>query len=86
MENIHPKSNQDNTISRVNLSKEIVSKIKQLVKSNNQADKKKFGINGNLSYDDFMNKIQEQSYKCYICMQEFKYDGGKWCYFFSKCR
>lgn len=82
MELFLPEINQRNTISRVNFSKEIVSKIKRLVKSNNQTDKKKIGIVGILTFDDFMKKIQEQNYKCYICKQEFKYDGGNWCYFF----
>lgn len=75
-------SGHNNTISRVNLSKEIVQKIKQHIQHNNRNDLKHFGQRGILTYDDYMKKLQEQKYKCYICKQEFKYDGGKWCYFF----
>jgi len=65
-----------------NLSKEVIAKIKRNLSHNNAKDVKQFRIKGTLTYDDYMRKIEEQDNKCYICLQEFKYDGGNWCYFF----
>jgi len=64
------------------LSKETISKIKKNIKNNNGADVKKGRIRGNLTYDEFMEQLKKQNERCYVCLQEFKYDGGKWCYFF----
>ena len=35
-----------------------------------------------MTFEHFKVKILEQNNKCYVCHQEFRYDGGKWCYFF----
>ena len=67
---------------RGNLSKDVVEKIQSNINNNNKNDKKKFGVCGTLTYDEFMDKIKDQNGKCYVCLQEFKYDGGKWCDFF----
>jgi len=64
------------------LSKDVISKIKRNISHNNLRDSKKFGIKGSLTYDDFIDKIKEQGNKCYICLQEFQYNGKQWCYFF----
>lgn len=65
-----------------NIPKEAISKIKDKISSNNRNDIKKIGRKGNLTYKEFMEKIIKQKGKCYICLQDFKYDGGKWCNFF----
>ena len=67
---------------RGNLSKEAISRIKININNNNKKDISKFGVGGTLTYDEFMNKIKQQENKCYICLQELKYNGGKWCNFF----
>jgi lipoate synthase len=64
------------------LSKEVISKIKRNITDNNRKDVKNIGIKGTLTYDEFINKIKEQSNKCYVCLQEFQYNGKQWCYFF----
>jgi hypothetical protein len=64
------------------LPKEIIEKIRTNISRNNLSDKKKFGRKGTLTYEEFMNKLEEQGNKCYVCLQEFKYDGKQWCYFF----
>jgi hypothetical protein len=66
----------------MNLSKEKISSIKHNIACLNRTDLKKVGIKGSFTYEQFIEKIQEQNNKCYVCQQEFKYDGGKWCYFF----
>lgn len=63
-------------------SKETLSKFSRNIRKNNRVDKEKLGIEGRLTLDNFLEKIKEQQYKCYVCEQEFKYDGDKWCYFF----
>ena len=64
------------------LSKSAILKIKTNISNNNNKDIKKYGIKGIFTYDQFIDKIKQQDNKCYICLQEFKYDGGKWCNFF----
>lgn len=64
------------------LSKERISKIKHNINSNNNKDRKKYGIRGTFTYEDFVEKIKQQNGKCYVCNQEFQYNGGKWCCFF----
>ena len=64
------------------LSKEVVSKIKRNIAGNNRKDLQKYRVKGTLTYDDFIDKIKEQGNKCYICLQEFQYNGRQWCYFF----
>ena len=63
------------------LSKDVISRIKRNIAHNNRKDVEKYGIKGTLTYDDFIDKIKEQGNKCYVCLQEFQYNGGKWCYF-----
>jgi hypothetical protein len=63
-------------------SKEILSKISRNIRNNNRMDLKNLGKEGSLTVDDFMEKMREQKNKCYVCKQEFKYDGDQWCYFF----
>jgi hypothetical protein len=70
------------SIKTTYLSKDVVSKIKRNITTNNRKDLEKFNVKGTLTYDDFLDKIKEQDNKCYVCLQEFKYDGGQWCYFF----
>lgn len=65
-----------------NLSKDNISKIKKSISNLNKKDIQKYGIKGTFTFEDFIDKIKEQDNKCYVCLQEFKYDGGKWCYFF----
>ena len=65
-----------------NLSKDVIKKIKKSISHNNHRDVKKYGSKGTLTYEEFINKINSQGNKCYVCSQEFKYDGGNWCYFF----
>jgi hypothetical protein len=64
------------------LSKDVISKIKRNISNNNRNDIKKCGMKGILTYDDFIDKIKIQGNKCYVCLQEFQYNGGQWCYFF----
>lgn len=64
------------------LSNDTISKIKRNIADNNRRDVEKYGMKGTLTYDGFMNKIKEQGNKCYVCLQDFQYNGGKWCYFF----
>ena len=64
------------------LSKDVISKIKRNISHNNRKDLEKYRIKGTLTYDDFIDKIKEQGNKCYVCLQELQYNGGKWCYFF----
>ena len=65
-----------------NLSKDVISKIKRNIARNNRKDLEKYKIKGTLSYDEFIDKIKEQGNKCYVCLQDFQYNGGQWCYFF----
>ena len=65
-----------------NLPKKAISKIKQKISKNNNDDNKKYNRKGDLTYEQFINKIKNQEGKCYICLQDFKYDCGKWCNFF----
>jgi len=65
-----------------NLSKSVISKIKRNICHNNANDFKKYGVKGTLTYEEFIDQIQKQGNKCYVCLQEFKYDGRQWCYFF----
>jgi hypothetical protein len=65
-----------------NLSKEVIEKIKNNIRRCNNKDKEKLKIKGYLTFEDFQEKLEHQKNKCYVCKQEFKYDGGKWCYFF----
>ena len=65
-----------------NLPKDVVKKIKKNISHNNHRDINKYGYKGTLTYEEFMNKINSQGNKCYVCSQEFKYNGGQWCYFF----
>ena len=64
------------------LSKDVISKIKRNISHNNTRDTKKYGTKGTLTYNEFMDMIKEQGNKCYICLQDFQYNGGQWCYFF----
>jgi hypothetical protein len=68
--------------ANVFLSKEVISKIKRNIAHNNRKDIEKYGIKGTFTYDEYMDKIKEQGNKCYVCLQEFQYNGGQWCYFF----
>lgn len=63
-------------------SKETLSKFSRNIRNNNRMDKQKIGVEGKLTLDDFLQKLKDQQYRCYVCEQEFKYDGDKWCYFF----
>lgn len=64
------------------LPKKAISKIKSKIASNNKKDETKYGIKGDLTLDEFITKMNKQNGKCYICLQDFKYDGGKFCDFF----
>jgi hypothetical protein len=64
------------------LSKGVISKIKRNIAGNNRKDLAQYGVKGTLTYDDYIDKIKEQGNKCYVCLQEFQYNGGQWCYFF----
>jgi hypothetical protein len=64
------------------LSEDVIKKIKRNIRNNNTKDAKEHRARGTLTYEEFIDKIREQDNKCYVCLQEFKYDGGKWCYFF----
>ena len=64
------------------LPDDVIEKIKQHIRSNNTKDKKKFGRMGNFTFEQFQAKLQYQKNKCYVCQQEFQYNGGKYCYFF----
>jgi hypothetical protein len=64
------------------LSDHSIQKIKEHIKNNNNKDKQKFGKVGNFTFEEFQEKLQYQKNKCYICQQEFQYNGGKYCYFF----
>ena len=61
---------------------EAVAKLKTNINGNNYNDLRKFGIKGDLTYEQFVIKMMQQDVKCYICLQEFKFDGDRWCYFF----
>jgi hypothetical protein len=65
-----------------NLPKKVIAKIKSNISGNNLKDVKQKGIKGTLTYTHFIEKIKKQNGKCYICLQDFKYDGGRWCNFF----
>lgn len=64
------------------LPKKAISKIKSNISGNNLKDVKQNRIKGTLTYTEFIKKIKKQNGKCYICLQDFKYDGGRWCNFF----
>ena len=64
------------------LPKKVISKIKSNISGNNLKDVKQNRIKGTLTYTEFIEKIKKQNGKCYICLQDFKYDGGRWCNFF----
>ena len=64
------------------LSKDVIAKIKRNISHNNIKDVKEHRMKGTLTIEHFFDKIKQQGNECYICLQEFKYDGGKWCYFF----
>lgn len=64
------------------IPKDAMNKIKININSNNKKDNNKFARNGKFTLDEFMEKLKAQGDKCYICLQGFKYDGGKWCYYF----
>jgi hypothetical protein len=64
------------------LDKKILSKIKSNIAGNNLKDSKTLGIKGVFTLQEFISKVKLQNNKCYICLQDFKYDGGKWCNFF----
>ena len=64
------------------LDKKIISKIKSNVAGNNLKDSKTLRMKGVFTIQEFISKVKLQNNKCYICLQEFKYDGGKWCNFF----
>ena len=61
---------------------ETALKIKNNINGNNYNDIRKFGTKGDLTYEQFTRKMMQQDAKCYICLQEFKFDGNRWCYFF----
>jgi outer membrane cobalamin receptor len=63
------------------LSKDVISKYKKNFAKSNRIDLAKYGVKGTLTYDEFIDKIKEQGNKCYVCLQEFQYNGGQWCYF-----
>ena len=64
------------------LSKDVIAKIKRNIAGNNRKDLAQHRVKGTLTYDDYIDKIKEQGNKCYVCLQEFQYNGGQWCYFF----
>ena len=64
------------------LSKDVISKIKKNIANNNRKDVEKYRMKGTLTYDEFIDKIKFQGNKCYVCLQDFQYNGGQWCYFF----
>jgi hypothetical protein len=64
------------------LSKELIKKIKNNISRSNNKDVQEHRPKGTLTIEEFFDKIKEQGNKCYVCLQEFKFDGGKWCYFF----
>uniref|UniRef100_A0A6C0AP09 Uncharacterized protein n=1 Tax=viral metagenome TaxID=1070528 RepID=A0A6C0AP09_9ZZZZ len=59
-----------------------IIKIKRNIAGNNNNDFKRFGTKGDLTYDQFIRRMLQQDSKCYICLQEFKFDGINHCYFF----
>lgn len=59
-----------------------IKKIKTNIYQNNYNDLRKIGIKGDLTYEQFIIKMLQQDTRCYICLQEFKFDGDRWCYFF----
>jgi hypothetical protein len=61
---------------------EAIQIIKDKIKANNYDDLRKRGIRGNLTYEQFITKMMQQDAKCYICLQDFKFDGERWCNFF----
>jgi hypothetical protein len=65
-----------------NIPKDAISKIKRSISGITCKDFKTYGIRGTFNYSDFIQKIKEQENKCYICLQEFQYNGKQWCYFF----
>lgn len=65
-----------------NLSKDNVAKIKRNIANMVRKDLDKYGRKGDFTYEDFIEKVNKQGNKCYVCLQEFKYDGGKWCHYF----
>ena len=64
------------------ISKESMKKIKRNIANSNNKDVEQYRTKGTLTVDEFLDKVKEQGNKCYVCLQEFKYDGGNWCYFF----
>lgn len=64
------------------LSKGVIAKIKRNIAGNNRKDLDQYRVKGTLTYDDYIHKIKDQGNKCYVCLQEFQYNGGQWCYFF----
>ena len=64
------------------LSKTVITKIKTNIKNNNTKDIQTLGRKGTLTIEQYMAKIKKQKGKCYVCLQDFKYDGSSWCNFF----
>jgi len=70
-------------------SKDAIEKIKRSIRQMTQKDFSKFPSylhptmeEEKITFEHFIIKINEQNNKCYVCHQEFRYDGGNWCYFF----
>jgi len=82
MESFIPELSSSQTTTRTNFSKETISKIRRNIRNNNRKDKELVGLQGTFTYEQFIEKLEQQDYKCYVCQQEFKYDGEAWCYFF----
>jgi len=65
----------------VMIPKNIEQKLKHNIACCVRKDIAKYGVKGTLTYAEFLEKLTNQQNKCYVCKQEFKYDGENWCYF-----
>jgi hypothetical protein len=53
----------------INISKDNVAKIKRNIANLVRKDLEKYGRKGNFIYEDFIEKLNKQNNKCYICLQ-----------------
>ena len=82
MDNKHVDISSNNLSIFEGFSKKNISKLKDKISSNNRKDLEKFKLKGTLTFEEFINKLKRQNNKCYICLQNFRYDGGNFCDFF----
>jgi len=57
------------------IPKNIEQKLKHNIACCVRKDIIKYGVRGTLTYAEFLEKLNNQKNKCYVCKQDFRYDG-----------